>query len=380
MSLKDEVETVCSFSPVTGTHKPVTAPMPVLTSVTMDKGFDDIAKDYYGDSSLGGALAHYNQAVGGVLWQGTKVDLPEKEILMTSAPRPPQQKDFVTYTVKKGDTLWDIAISRLGTPNAIGSILALNPQIQDPSRIYEGEKFLLPLRPTSSLNPIINQESLAKTQTTFSLAIYGGSKYPPLVPTELVLESGTCNIEVSAIKELCGSIKNSIQLKGEFSYISITNMKPLISLESNSVKLKPSIVNQINKELQYALSSSIKYSLDDRVPKLSYSSEFETIFGSSSYELKGPGIFSLKVTKKLEKFKIGSLEFTGEFSFISEAKIDYLCQKNKAIPITITSFQVNDLPSKIVRIVVALGAITLIISDPVLLIIASLILKQQATN
>jgi hypothetical protein len=48
------------------------------------------------------------------------------------------------YTVRKGDTLWDISRSRLKDPFLWPSIWKQNPSIADPDLIYPGEKLRLP--------------------------------------------------------------------------------------------------------------------------------------------------------------------------------------------------------------------------------------------
>lgn len=45
------------------------------------------------------------------------------------------------YTIRAGDTLWDIAQKEKTT---VGAILALNPEIKDASRIYPGQVIRLP--------------------------------------------------------------------------------------------------------------------------------------------------------------------------------------------------------------------------------------------
>lgn len=51
-----------------------------------------------------------------------------------------------TYTVKKGDTLWDISKAKLGDPSKWNSIFALNKdQIKNPDLIYPKQVLSLPL-------------------------------------------------------------------------------------------------------------------------------------------------------------------------------------------------------------------------------------------
>ena len=47
------------------------------------------------------------------------------------------RREPVYYTVRKGDSLWAIA---KGRGMALSDLIALNPQIRNPNRIYPGEK------------------------------------------------------------------------------------------------------------------------------------------------------------------------------------------------------------------------------------------------
>ena len=49
--------------------------------------------------------------------------------------------DRGTYTVRKGDTLWDIA-GRYGVP--LTALITANPQIKNPNLIYPGDRVILP--------------------------------------------------------------------------------------------------------------------------------------------------------------------------------------------------------------------------------------------
>ena len=49
-----------------------------------------------------------------------------------------------TYTIRKGDTLWDISKSRLSDPFAWPRIWKDNPFIHDPDLIYPGQVITLP--------------------------------------------------------------------------------------------------------------------------------------------------------------------------------------------------------------------------------------------
>lgn len=65
-------------------------------------------------------------------------DVAYEEYALSKPEKPETEKK---YTVRSGDTLWDIAQKEKTTVDAI---LAMNPSIEDASRIYPGQVILLP--------------------------------------------------------------------------------------------------------------------------------------------------------------------------------------------------------------------------------------------
>lgn len=75
-----------------------------------------------------------NQFTDGVLLSSTS-PLPSPE-----APETPSTENTILYTVKRGDTLSEIAM-KFGT--TVSSIVALNPSIKNPNLIYPGQQFTI---------------------------------------------------------------------------------------------------------------------------------------------------------------------------------------------------------------------------------------------
>jgi LysM repeat protein len=65
------------------------------------------------------------------------------------------------YTVRKGDTLWDISRSHLKDPFQWPQIWKKNPSITDPDLIYPGEKLVLPGLPGTQAAPEAAEEKPA---------------------------------------------------------------------------------------------------------------------------------------------------------------------------------------------------------------------------
>lgn len=74
-----------------------------------------------------------NEFTDGIFLSNSTV-MPNPDIPM------PEPTNTITYTVKKGDTLSEIA-ERYGT--TVSSIVALNPIIKNPNLIYPGQKFII---------------------------------------------------------------------------------------------------------------------------------------------------------------------------------------------------------------------------------------------
>lgn len=55
-----------------------------------------------------------------------------------------KEQEYIEYTVKKGDTLWDIAKDKTGSGTNYKDIAAANDNIKDPNKIYVGQTIKIP--------------------------------------------------------------------------------------------------------------------------------------------------------------------------------------------------------------------------------------------
>ena len=182
------------------------------------------AGDYAGAQAEFGRFVH---AGGRVLPGLVRRRADEAELFGNSAPagapsngRPAGSGDVPAarlYTVRSGDTLWDIA-QRHGV--SLSALIAANPQIQNPNRIYPGQHVHLPAEatgargagavdatgPAASVNgnhaAAIAQQFLG--QNASSLKRSGALPMNPNVPSDVC-----CANFVSACLQKAGLLPNS---------------------------------------------------------------------------------------------------------------------------------------------------------------------------
>ena len=74
---------------------------------------------------------------------GAELNLPAAAT--ATAPRHATNRAASTIKVRKGDTLWSLAKSKLTRASAWPCLASANPSISDPNRIYENQEFTVPL-------------------------------------------------------------------------------------------------------------------------------------------------------------------------------------------------------------------------------------------
>ncbi len=111
-----------------------------------------IAERRYGDSDIAKQLAEYNIARGRLrdadtIRVGASILLPEPRALGSNAPAPRARAAAQprTYTVKRGDTLGEIAMDQLGTSKRTRDLIDANKDlIDDPNDIRVGMVLKIP--------------------------------------------------------------------------------------------------------------------------------------------------------------------------------------------------------------------------------------------
>jgi LysM repeat protein len=88
-------------------------------------------------------------------WSGTTSAVPAPQEASPTSPPPAEQSEppapqDATYTIKRGDTLWDLAFTFLGDPFLWQRIWQVNSYIENPDLIYPGNGLQIPGRGNSA--------------------------------------------------------------------------------------------------------------------------------------------------------------------------------------------------------------------------------------
>ncbi len=122
-----------------------------------------------------------NQFTDGI-FLSSDIDIPESEIPITPDA---STSNTITYTVKPGDTLSEIAL-KYGT--TVSSIVSLNPIIKNPNLIYPGQQFVIQTSSTSSSSGTIVY-TVKKGDTLSQIALNYGTTVSSIVSLNPVIKN-----------------------------------------------------------------------------------------------------------------------------------------------------------------------------------------------
>ncbi|MFO0753652.1 MAG: LysM peptidoglycan-binding domain-containing protein [Thermodesulfovibrionales bacterium] len=133
------------------------------------------------------------------------------------------------YTIRKGDTLWDISSEKLRDPYQWPHLWKANPKIRNPHRIYPGQKLTIPdeylkkgelpekegIGAGNEQGKVIIPEQLEPKNIPVQEQEY-------LIPREVFLTSGFITSEIARAGEVKGeSFKRILMGRGDTIYITL---------------------------------------------------------------------------------------------------------------------------------------------------------------
>ena len=174
---------------------------------------------------------------------GTKiVKILEGEATLESQRNTDSAPDLKTYTVVKGDCLWNIAKKYLGDGSRYNEIYELNKDIlSNPNKIYPGQVLKLPdsassgsVSPTTSAKPSTSTTTTAKPNTNTSSSSTGSSSMPTKKVSVTI--NGASITKSCIVEYVIGKIKRSATHKQSFNVLVDSGSTVTITLKHTTNK------------------------------------------------------------------------------------------------------------------------------------------------
>lgn len=137
------------------------------------------------------------------------------------------------YTIKKGDTLWDISEEKMKDPFLWKKLWKANPRIKNPDLIFPGQKLNIPID-TSEIKKEEIQEEIGAIPKKAEKEIIPVKITPKKITTqkknyltskEILLQSGYISDDIKSIGKIYGSPQRKTLL-GRGDYVYIETEKP----------------------------------------------------------------------------------------------------------------------------------------------------------
>ncbi len=135
--------------------------------------------------------------------------------------------EYVEYTVKKGDTLWDITGGKLSDPFLWPNVWKENPGVKNPDLIYPGQKLRLPrymLQKQIDVAPPVEKAAPREEPRPAAKAVPIPPRKPMVVDAKMLAASGYIDTKVAGIGRITSTPEGrTIIGKDDYAYISLDN-------------------------------------------------------------------------------------------------------------------------------------------------------------
>jgi LysM repeat protein len=148
-----------------------------------------------------------------------------------------QQQKYIEYTVKKGDTLWDISGINLTDPFLWPKVWKENPHIKNPDLIYPGQKIKIPLEVLQKQIELPLEQEKAKEAVVAKKApvkaepekkaIRIHPKEVPVVEAYAIASAGYISKEIPEVARILSNPEGrTILAQYDTAYIKVLKGKP----------------------------------------------------------------------------------------------------------------------------------------------------------
>jgi len=163
------------------------------------------------------------------------------------------QEEYLDYTIKKGDTLWDISKEKLEDPFLWPKVWKENPKIKNPNLIYPGQKIQIPLGFTQKQIELPPKKEVKKEKEEEILSKEKPLKIMPkhtfVVKEDIIAASGYIDKEIPKVgKILFTPTERNIIGKEDYVYIKIYKGVPEKGKKYYVIKSLGKVKHPVTKE------------------------------------------------------------------------------------------------------------------------------------
>ncbi len=201
----------------------------------------------------------------------------------------PGQDSGFFYTIKKGDTLWDLSQKFYNSQWDWPGLWEMNDDIKNPHWIYPGKKIRIFLKGKSTLKPIIVKvKKLKKTKTP--VKIKTSFSYAQMDHAGFIKKTTQKSLG-SVIKE---KENNMMMSANDTIYIKPSNTGTLIPGRTYQIFTTENVISKINNQT----FTGIKHLIKARIKILEHKTTYVTALITEGYRAVGKGDMVMEYYKR----------------------------------------------------------------------------------